>query len=105
MKQVLCVSAALGSLTLSPITTADVFPLYDHQKQCGIENPRMDPYRQAELDNFLACVVAERDAMGRLMNQWVALDTNQKEHCVASSRESGRPDVVSYVDVEDCISH
>ncbi|WP_237673843.1 hypothetical protein [Vreelandella profundi] len=104
MKQALRACAAVCALTLSSITTADEFHLYDHKKQCGMEEQRIEPYSQAELDNFLACIVAERDAMGRLMGQWTALDTDLKEQCVAASAEAGRPGIVSYAEVEDCIS-
>lgn len=102
MKQILRVCAAVSALTLSSIATADAFHLYDHKKQCGMEEQRMDPYSQAELDNFQACIVAERDAMGRLMNQWDELDEDQQELCLAASAER---DVASYVEAEDCISH
>lgn len=103
MKQVLRACAAVCALTLSSIATAGEFYLYDHKKQCGMEEQRMDPYSQAELDNFQACIAAERDAMGRLMSQWDELSTDQKEHCLAASAETD--DVASYVEVEDCISH
>lgn len=105
MKQVLLVCAALGALTLSSSATADVFQLYDHKRQCSMEDQPMDPYSQAELDNFQACIVAERDAMGRLMNQWDALDSDQQEACVTSSAEKSELGVVSYVEVEKCINH
>lgn len=105
MKQALRACAAVCALTLSSITTADEFHLYDHKKQCGMEEQRVDTYSQAELDSFISCIVVERDAMGRLLHQWAALDSDIKEHCVASSEETGRPGIVSYVEVEDCISH
>lgn len=101
MKQVLRVCAAVSALTLSSLAAATEFYLYDHKKQCGMQVQRMDPYSQAELDEFQACIAAERDAMGRLMNQWGALDTDQKERCLVASAER---DAASYVEAEECIS-
>lgn len=105
MKQVLRVCAAVSALTLSSIAVADDFHLYDHKKQCGMDEQRVEFYSQTELDHFQACIAAERDAMGRLMSQWAALDTDQKEHCAAPSAETSRPGIVSYIVVEECISH
>ncbi|MBE0403057.1 hypothetical protein [Halomonas citrativorans] len=105
MKQALRVCTAMSALALSSFAAAEEFHLYDHNKQCGIESPRLEPYSQAELDDFLACIVAERDAMGRMLHRWSDLDEDLKESCIASSAETGSPDVVSYIEVEDCINH
>ena len=91
------------ALTLSLTVSADAFPIYDHKKQCGIAEQHMEPYSDEELYDFTTCILAERDAMGRLMHQWGTFNMDQKEHCLASSAETGRPDIVSYIEVERCV--
>ncbi|RUR43594.1 hypothetical protein [Vreelandella populi] len=105
MKKVLCAYSLISALTLPLTVGADAFPMYDHQKQCGIAEQHMELYSDEELNDFTTCILAERDAMGNLMNQWRTLDRDKKERCVALSKETGRPDTVSYIVVEQCLTH
>lgn len=76
---------------------AQEFPIANHIDSCGDGSSGMS---DAELSEMHACVLRQRDAMGRLMGRWGSYSTELREACLAQSRAVN---TVDYVELEACL--